>query len=642
MKILIAVTHLLGMGHFARMRMLARGLSEAGHAVTLVSGGRPVPHGADTAYKLVQLPPVHCIGTDFATLYESDGVIVSAETRAKRIALVRETLARVRPDIVITETFPFGRRALKSEFLALCEAAHALRPRPAIVSSIRDILNPPSTMAKADEAEWLIGRFYDGVLVHGDSDWVAPDHGWPFGSAGRKALRLTGYIDEAAPTERAIIPHGRILVSGGGSAASLPLYRAAIGAAQALPHTQWHVLVGHGVSEADFSALVEAAPASMLVERARKDFRALLRGACLSISQAGYNTIVDLFDAAVPMILVPFAAGQEQEQTLRAEALAAVGVAHLVREDALSATNLVHAVEKALSVDAPSLPQVNRDGVTGSIVALREIAAQRDEIERAWAALTAELAALRQSGEMIALWWRDDDAVSDTPALRRLLALSDDMQAPLALAVIPANADSSLAAACAGSNVDVLIHGLAHSNNAPAGAKKQELGFRAPADWIAPLQEAQTRLRALFGERFCPVLVPPWNRIDPALLPLLPSAGIAGLSTFKLRDAPFAAPGLQRINTHCDPVAWRAGGGLAPEAALVDHVTQLCRALACQPANAREPLGLLTHHLVHDEAIWAFLRRLLETMMTSGAVHCVAARTIFDVHQTVPLAAVLE
>ncbi len=641
MKILVAVTHLLGIGHFARMRMLASGLAAAGHEVTLVSGGRPVPVGTATGFDLVPLPPVHCVGTDFSTLYEADGRVLSKATRAARIKLLTDTCARLHPDLVITETFPFGRRALKDEFIALCETADALRPRPAIVSSIRDVLNPPSTQAKADDAEILIGRFYDAVLVHGDADWVKPEAGWPFGAAGQRALHMTGYIDEAADAERIVIPHGRILVSGGGSAASLPLYRAAIAAAMRLPQLQWHMLVGHGVRDDAFAALLATAPSTMIVERARKDFRALLRGASLSVSQAGYNTIVDNFDAGVPMVLVPFAAGQEQEQTLRANALAARGLAQIVPESDLSAQTLAAAVTEALSSAPRARPAINNQGVQGSLAALQKIAHERATIEQEWRALETALATIAQAGDRLDVWWRDDDAVAPTPPLTRLLALSQTMRAPVALAVIPADVQPALADAVP-PGCDVLVHGLAHANNAPAGAKKQELGYRPAAKLASELQAAMIRLRVLFRAKALPVLVPPWNRIAPDVLPLLPRAGLTGLSTFKRRVSAEPVPGLRQINTHCDPIAWRKGGGLAPEAELVRAVTENCLALAGQPAQQREAFGLLTHHLVHDEAIWAFVHRLLSTMAASGAVRFVSARTIFDVHQTVPPGSVLE
>ena len=642
MTILIAVTHLLGVGHFARMRLLARGLAEAGHAVTLISGGRPQPHLECSGFTLVQLPPVHCVGTDFSTLFENDGVVLTEQTRAARQALLVETCEAVKPDIVITETFPFGRRALKSEFIALCESAAQQRPRPAIVASIRDILNPPSSPAKANEAEDLIGQFYDAILVHGDAAWVSPDIGWPFGRNGRRALRMTGFIDDMAPTDAAVSQHGRIVVSGGGSSASLPLYRAAIAAAILLPEQKWHLLIGHGVAQADFDALVETAPPTMMIERARKDFRALLRGASVSVSQAGYNTIVDLFDAGPRMVLVPFAAGQEREQTLRAEALAARNLARIVTEEELNGATLARAIADVLTLPAPQRDAIARDGIRGSMNALSAVHTQRKAIETAWHALKSELSAIKNAHEKIDIWWRDDDAVSATPALTRLLELSAKVHAPVALAVIPGQLQADLSAALAKANCDILLHGIAHQNHAPHDQKKQELGYQSLPALTSGLRDGVQLLQARFPRQALRVLVPPWNRIDPELVPLLPEIGITGLSTFKWRPNPLAANGLLQVNTHCDPIAWRDGGGLRPEAELVLECVRLLQEARREPRAAREPLGLLTHHLVHDAAIWAFLERLFHVLATSGAVNFVSARTIFDVHQMVPSRAVLE
>lgn len=642
MTILIAVTHLLGVGHFARMRLLARGLARAGHHVTLVSGGRPQPHLNCSGFTLVQLPPVYCVGTDFSTLYEADGVRLTEETRAARQKLLVETCERLKPDIVLTETFPFGRRALKDEFLALCDSASRLRPRPAIVSSIRDILNPPSSTAKAEEAENLIARYYHGVLVHGDAAWVSPEIGWPFGRKGQNALRITGFIDDAEYTATNAPQHGRIIVSGGGSAASLPLYRAAIAAAELLPHKEWHVLIGHGVAQVEFDALAAAAPANMIVERARSDFRALLRGASVSVSQAGYNTIVDLFDAGPHMVLVPFAAGQEREQTLRAEALASRNLARIVTEDNLSGTSLARAIEDVLKLPPPQRDRIARDGLSGSIAALKTIHAERKAIETAWQALEDELTALKDVGVPLQVWWRDDDAITTTPELKRLLELSAHYNAPVALAVIPARLEPDLSNALAATDCDVLLHGIAHQNHAPKDQKKQELGFQPLEELLAALRDGLRTLQTQFPQQALPVLVPPWNRIDPALVPRLKTIGIKGLSTFKRRHAAFAAPGVHQINTHCDPIAWHDGGSLRPEADLVSELTTLIRQGRNDPSDGREPLGLLTHHLVHDEAIWAFLERLLHLFATSGAVNFLPARAIFDVHQTVSSRAVLE
>lgn len=637
MTILILVTHLLGIGHFARMRVLARGLVAQGHKVTLISGGRPQPHLDSEGFELVQLPPVHCVGSDFSTLYESENRVLSAETRAARIRIIEASFDRVAPEIVITETFPFGRRALKHEFLALCARAAARRPRPVIVASIRDILNPPSTPAKAQEAERLVDRYYDAVLVHGDDTLVPPQAGWPFGRAGSRALRITGYIDEGQTRVEHIPPHGAILVSGGGSDASLPLYRATLDAARLLPQLKWHVLIGHGVAAHDFSRLVSVAPNNVVMERARKDFRTLLAGARLSLSQAGYNTIVDLLSTQRPMVLVPFAAGQEKEQTLRAQALQTAQRATVVQETELSGETLAAAVTQALNLPSSDQTPINLGGIKGSITALEQAHNDRSLIETAWTRFEALLRQWRARGTKLQIWWRDDDAIEPTPELTRLLALSRAHGAPVSLAVIPARVSPALVSASG--DAEILIHGIAHHNHAPDGSKKQELGFQPVEPMLHALANARGALSALFGHRARPVLAPPWNRIDDALVPRLAEAGIGGLSTFKRRSAPFAAAGVLQANTHFDPIDWRAGGGLAPEAKLVCQLISLVEEMADDPS---EPLGLLTHHLVHDEAIWGFLDRLLSLLAASEAVQFVSASAVFDPHQMVPPAAMVE
>src|SRR4051794_28814574 len=72
-SILIVVTHLLGIGHLARAAAIGRVLSQHGHRTTLVSGGRPAPLIDMGGIDLVQLPAVHCAGTDFRTLLTEDG-----------------------------------------------------------------------------------------------------------------------------------------------------------------------------------------------------------------------------------------------------------------------------------------------------------------------------------------------------------------------------------------------------------------------------------------------------------------------------------------------------------------------------------------------------------------------------------------
>ncbi len=54
-----------------------------------------------------------------------------------------------------------------------------------------------------------------------------------------------------------------------------------------------------------------------------------------------------------------------------------------------------------------------------------------------WDQLRAELDLWQSEDRIATAWWRDDDAVSVTPALETLLRFEQDYKVPLALAVIP-------------------------------------------------------------------------------------------------------------------------------------------------------------------------------------------------------------
>jgi predicted glycosyltransferase len=110
----------------------------------------------------------------------------------------------------------------------------------------------------------------------------------------------------------------------------------------------WRLLVGPNMPEENFRALAAAAPTGVTVERARKDFVQLLTRARLSISQAGYNTLMEVLASGVPGVVVPFAGGSETEQTQRAQVLAAQNLVTVVDEATLDPAQLAAGIERAL------------------------------------------------------------------------------------------------------------------------------------------------------------------------------------------------------------------------------------------------------------------------------------------------------
>jgi len=229
--------------------------------------------------------------------------------------------------------------------------------------------------------------------------------------------------------------------------------------------------------------------------------------------------------------------------------------------------------------------------------------------------LKARLDALAATGRVVRFWLRDDDAVEPTPALDQLLTLTRRFRVPLALAVIPEPTGEALADHLRSQDhVTVTVHGWSHRSYAPPGEKKRELGLHRPASVVlGELKEGLDKLSALHGPRLQPMLVPPWNRIDAALLPALPDLGYRALSVFGREDQRLS---LACLNTHVDVMDWHGTrGGRDADVLFAEIAGWLTE--GSEPPGA---IGILTHHLVHDAAVWTFLERLFA--LTSGHPAC--------------------
>lgn len=354
MKVMIVVTHLLGTGHLSRALTLARAFADESNTVTLVSGGLPVGHFDTSGIRFLQLPALRSDGTDFTTLLDADGAVAVPDVMQRRENVLLDCLAQGHPDVLITELFPFGRRILRNEFIALLMAACQMQPRPLVLSSIRDILAPPSKPAKAAFADDMVARFYDGVLVHADPEVVTLDQSWPVGDMLAARLHYTGFVAPKAP------PHATtrgqdILVSAGGGNVGDVVFDAACGAARDLPAYHWRLFVGG--AEARRKALAAKAPANVTVEPPSPEFRGLLTSAAASVSMAGYNTALDVLQTGVPAVIVPFDDAGEIEQTLRANALSALPAMSVILQQNLTGSALAERV-KAVIGEGPRTPRI--------------------------------------------------------------------------------------------------------------------------------------------------------------------------------------------------------------------------------------------------------------------------------------------
>lgn len=377
MNVLIAVTHLLGTGHLARALTLARAFVAQGHKVQILSGGGPAPQLDHSGVDLLQLPPLRSDGVDFTRLLTPDGSVADEFYHHSRRDMACAALQTMQPDVLITELYPFGRRSLRAEFNALLEAAHRLPRRPIVLASIRDILAPPSKPKKAEQAEEIISRYYDGVLVHSDPQATRLEVSWPVSPALAAKLHYTGYVAPAAPT-----PHpdgagaGEILVSAGGGSVGDALYRAAIEASTLRPDLTWRLLVGGADAKSRIDDLKDpTAPA--ILEPARPDFRQMLCHAKASVSMCGYNTALDLLQTGLPAVIVPFDAGNEVEQSLRAQSLAPLDGFAALRAKDLTGKTLCQSLDSVLTASARNCDSFRFDGAARTVEIAANMAQER-------------------------------------------------------------------------------------------------------------------------------------------------------------------------------------------------------------------------------------------------------------------------
>ncbi|SNB53108.1 Predicted glycosyl transferase [Arboricoccus pini] len=372
MRVLIWVQHLLGSGHLRRALTLAGALAGQGHGVTLVTGGMPIAWKSDAAIDIVQLPPLRAADARFRSLLDHSGQPVSAALMARRQAKLLATFDACAPDIVLVEMFPFGRGSLRNELVALLEAAKARRPRPVIASSVRDILVGKNDARKQERMLDFCNAFFDLVLVHADPNLVRFEESFHRAGELRARLAYTGYVVEpfALPpsTER-----DEILVTVGGGAVGGNLLRASLAASRLTTDDgrRWRLVLGTNLAEREALDLQRQAPGETIIDRHHESLVPHLMRAAVSVSQAGYNTVVECLATGAPMVLVPFGSEGEDEQSRRAARLEGLGLANVVQEQELTPEALVQAVRSMLTRQRPSV-SIDLDGAANTVRLLEQ------------------------------------------------------------------------------------------------------------------------------------------------------------------------------------------------------------------------------------------------------------------------------
>jgi predicted glycosyltransferase len=372
-KVFFYVQHLLGIGHLARASRIASAAARNGVDITVVTGGMPIDGFPAPDIRHITLPPIASGDAGFSGLVDQNGNPVDKAFEVMRRDTLLDAFHQTKPDIVVIEAFPFGRRQVRFELLPLLDAIMAMPDRPLVACSLRDILQSRTKPGRDEESVDLVDRYFDRVLVHGDPSFVRLEETFPLASRIADKIVYTGIVSAATPEPAS--EHYDIIVSAGGGAVGSGLVRAAADAAKTLSgDLRWALIAGPNLPQVDYDSIAAAIPGNATLFRFRKDFASLLTSARVSVSQAGYNTVCDILRAGCGSVLVPFTTGGETEQQVRAERLEARGLATVVSEDTLTSDALATAIETQLSAGRRPDHGLDLEGADGTARILRDMA----------------------------------------------------------------------------------------------------------------------------------------------------------------------------------------------------------------------------------------------------------------------------
>lgn len=355
-RVLFYVLHLLGVGHVHRAMQLTKAMARAGIDVDIIYGGVPMEGAAFEADSVFHLPPIAVTDASYAHYIDGTGAPLSNTWMENRETLLLKHFATLQPDLLLFEAFPFGRRRVRSEIIALIEAAKKRTPRPAIVSSVRDILQENRKPGRAEEtAEW-VSRLFDHVLVHSDPALVELGATFPMFNAIEERVRYSGFVVKDNPKAAASPPPVDVIVSAGGGAFGHTLMRSAKEAALSDPQERyWHIIHGQNADAETKANLTESVSDRITVSRHVDNLSSHMKTAGVTVSQCGYNTAMDALKAqshtGCGIVFVPHDLDNQTEQLRRSQLLEEKGRCVCLPESTCTAASLLAAIDKTTQLE---------------------------------------------------------------------------------------------------------------------------------------------------------------------------------------------------------------------------------------------------------------------------------------------------
>lgn len=374
-SILIHCQYVYGIGHMVRVAELAKGLSSSFY-VTIVNGGEVIPNFEfPNEIRIVQLPAIFKDEKldELLSVNTSDNI---ENCFRKRSLILKQVVDDIRPEILITEHFPFG-LLFEKEVIELIVKTKTQNPKAKVVSSVRDIIDSRTGGGSDNQIIEIINKWFDLVLVHGDEHFAPLSASFPHFNRIIKPVIQTGYIVRQMANSIEYPNEPIVLVSVGGGRMGGELLSAVLDSYSIIRQfKKIKLILFVGAFQKEYKHLEDTinelqTKDIQILPFDRKFYLHFLPMAELVISLGGYNSIIEAISRKKKILVYQrgFEVGNE-EQDLRIEVFEEAGLLRKFGPNQLNEESLakliINEIDNSKQIDLV----LNLNGVTGSKNAL--------------------------------------------------------------------------------------------------------------------------------------------------------------------------------------------------------------------------------------------------------------------------------
>ncbi len=388
-KLMFYCQHILGMGHLIRSIEIVRGLIPD-FQICFINGGQVIEEFQfPPEIEVVNIPAVKT-DTEFNELRPVDDSLTMEEVETIRKNMLLDICDRFKPDILVIELYPFGRRRFSFELIPLVEKAQSLGTK--IVSSVRDIVVTKQNQQRHEEKVCrLINQYFDMLLIHGDPNFVKLNLSFSRIEDLNCPVHYTGYVVQPVPniaTSQVIVDQDRplILVSVGGGRFGHDLLECVANTApilkQQIPH-HIQMFTGPFCPEPVFQKLqtITKEQDNITVDRYTTNLLHYMQQADLSIGMSGYNTTMNILSTGVKAMMMAFQGNNDKEQETRVKKLDNLGRVKMIQPEDLNPELFAQQIITYLQQN-PTQLSLNLDGVSNTKIYLKELINKQEMLQQ--------------------------------------------------------------------------------------------------------------------------------------------------------------------------------------------------------------------------------------------------------------------